>query len=277
MNFDCYDADSVLYFLSKALLSAKECAPRGMKIKELICPIIKIQHPELCVIKSADRKLSYKYLAAEMLWYLSGEKSISGIDEYASMWKKIQNPDGTVNSNYGEIIFFQEIPHETKNQFDWVIDNLTQDKDSRQAVINFNQPKHKYPNNKDMTCTISIQYLIRENKLISITTMRSNDLIYGLCYDLPFFSLIQQLVYYLLLPIYPNLHLGYMLHIPGSLHVYEKHYSMIKDIVDNYNPSLRSNHLPMLRTAYDAIAIYADIKNQTTKSQLLSFFKAELK
>jgi thymidylate synthase len=51
---------------------------------------------------------------------------------------------------------------------------LLNDKDSRQAVINFNQPKHKQKEVKDFPCTETLTFLIRDNKLEVINKMRSN-------------------------------------------------------------------------------------------------------
>lgn len=228
------DADEVLYKTCINLINAKEYSPRGQKTKELIKPQIIIKNPEYCIISNPARKLSIEYLQKEFDWYMSGDKSINNIKNYASMWEKIADKNNEVNSNYGEIIFKQKLDNFNGSQYDWVINQLKNDKDSRQAIINFNQPKHK-SDTKDFVCTLATQYLIRDNKLISTTDMRSNDLIYGFSFDFPFFSYIQQKVLSDLKDTYPNLKLGENIHTATSLHVYERHFDMIEDILKEYD------------------------------------------
>ena len=229
--------DEVFYKICKKLKVAKEYFPRGQKTKELIQETIVIENPADCVVKNPARKLSLDYLKKEMEWYLSGNKNIKEIGKTAEIWNKIANKDGTVNSNYGEIVFKQKLESFNGSQWDWVVSSLLKDSDSRQAVINFNQTKHKQDGVKDFVCTLSIQYLIRENKLISICNMRSNDIIYGFCNDLPFFSYLQKRLLNELNKEGLNLKLGKMYYTVGSLHVYEKHFKMINNIINEYENS----------------------------------------
>jgi len=228
------DIDEVLYKTSKALIEAPEYSPRGLKTKELIKPQLLIEKPEYSVITNPGRKLSKKYLNAEMDWYLSGEKNVEKIRNFSSMWDKIKDKDGNVNSNYGEIVFYQSLDNFNGTQFDWVIESLKKDKDSRQAIINFNQPKHKDIDTEDFVCTLGTQYLIRDNKIHSFTDMRSNDLIYGFSYDFPFFSFVQDKILKQLQTDYPDLKMGSNTHTATSLHVYEKHFNMLENIVSEY-------------------------------------------
>ena len=226
--------DEVLYNASKELLSSHEYSPRGKKTKEMINATLIIENIEECVLKNPARKLNLKYLNEELEWYMSGDLRAESIAKHAKLWSMIQNPDGTVNSNYGHFVFYQELENFEGSQYDWVIESLKKDKDSRQATINFNQPKHKYTTNKDFFCTVNTQYFIRNNELIGITNMRSNDLIYGFAYDFPFFSYLQQKIYQDLKQVYPDLKLGVNYHNASSLHVYEKHFKMLEDIVNEY-------------------------------------------
>ena len=227
--------DEVLYKVSKELILAQEYSPRGQKTKELIQQTLIIENPDECIVKNPGRKLSLEYLESEIKWYMSGDLSVKKIEDSASLWKKIADENGNINSNYGHFTFKQKLDKFSGSQYDWVIDCLKKDKDSRQGIINFNQPTHKYIGNKDFPCTINTQYMIRNNKLIGITNMRSNDLIYGFCYDFPFFSLIQQKLTEELKNTYPNLELGANIHTASSLHVYEKHFKMIEEIIKNYD------------------------------------------
>jgi len=228
------DIDNVLYKACKKLKHAQEYSPRGQKTKELIQETLIIQDSKKCITTNPARKLSREYLDKELEWYLAGDKNIEKIAPYASMWSRIADENNEVNSNYGEIIFKQELENYDGSQFDWVINSLEKDRDSRQAVINFNQPKHKREGVLDMVCTLNTQYVIRNNNLIAITNMRSNDLIYGFGNDFPFFSYIHQQVQKKLQEDGLEVKLGMNIHTVGSLHVYEKHFPMVDKIIEEY-------------------------------------------
>jgi len=221
--------DEALYKTSKELLNAPEYFPRGRKTKELIQVKIEIENPLDCIIKNKARKLSLHYLDAEMKWYLSGDRSIDKIKDKASLWQQVADKEGNVNSNYGYIVFKKPLKNFEGSQYDWVIHSLNKDKDSRQALINFNESEYKDILTKDFVCTINTQYLIRENKLIGITNMRSNDLIYGFSYDFPFFSFLQNKIAKEL-----NVDIGKNIHTAASMHVYERHFKMLENIVEEY-------------------------------------------
>ena len=55
---------------------------------------------------------------------------------YSNFWKHLDNGDGTVNSAYGNLIFKERLS-DGRNQYQWALDSLIDDKDSRQAIITF--------------------------------------------------------------------------------------------------------------------------------------------
>jgi len=68
--------------------------------------------------------------------------------------------------------------------------------------------------------------------------MRSNDLIFGLGNDFPFFSYLQIRLLKELNEDGLKLKLGYNIHTVGSLHVYEKHFPMIDNIIKEYEDNI---------------------------------------
>lgn len=239
-------------------------SPRGLLTKELLNQRLILTNPKNNIITLPERNYSLKYLCGEILWYLWGSLKLKDIEQYSSFWKTIANKNGTINSNYGYIIFHQKLDKYNYSQFDWIIDQLIKDEHSRQALINFNQPIHKYTNNKDFVCTTTLQFLIRNNRLHLITNMRSNDIIYGVCYDLPFFTFIQQMAWLILVEKYPYLQLGYYIHNTASLHVYKKFFKMCKNI-SNAKPRT-SKQLP-----YPDMTFMKDLICGTQLSCLMKF------
>ena len=158
------------------------------------------------------------------MWYLSGDPSVKNIGKFAKIWLDIQDENGNVESNYGTYLM--------GTQWLWVLKELKKDKDSRRCTMVVHQPMHKHKNQADLPCTQYIQFFIRNNKLHMGVSMRSNDVIYGYCNDVFTFTLFQQLMLNDLRAIYPDLELGNYHHFAGSMHIYERHYEMAKNILD---------------------------------------------
>ena len=207
----------------KIFCDGVEVSPRGMKTKEIQHVWLELTNPLKCIVTLKPRKISFKYLKNELKWYLKGSTTIEEISKYSSFWSTLSDSNGTINSNYGHIAFIDKF--NGKSQYEWCVDSIKKDLNTRQALINYNQPKHKYNNNKDFVCTIAQHFMVRNGFLDSTVFMRSNDLIYGLTYDVPWFCLLMKKV-----AKECNLQLGTYRHYAASLHVYEKHFNIINEI-----------------------------------------------
>jgi len=170
-----------------------------------------------------NRKHSLKYIIGELIWYFSCEKSIDRIKHYSKFWNHLADKDGNVNSNYGYKIFRKQI--DERSQFQYVLDELRRNKDSRRAIMFLNLLDDDYPQmhtTNDFSCTPYLHFLIRDGKLNMLTYMRSNDFIYGFCNDVPFFTILQELIAAIL-----DVGLGYYYHNAGSEHIYSKHFHLL--------------------------------------------------
>lgn len=182
--------------------------------KELINANLVLTNPMNNIMNTCSRNMSIKYAVGELLWYLSANNKINAIEPYSKFWRNISDDGITVNSNYGYCIH-------KKFGFDQlkaVEELLKKDSNSRQAVIHIKEARDLISNpSKDVNCTISLQFLLRNNKLHLITTMRSNDVWLGLPYDLFNFTCLQ-----ILMTMKLNVEVGYYYHNAGSLHLYKK-------------------------------------------------------
>jgi len=212
-----------------------QSAPRGMKIFEVSDAALVIEDPTFCLYENSRRSSQFKYIAAELVWYFTGRRDANFITPYAKFWDRISNADGTVNSAYGNLIF-NEYVH-GRNQYQWALESLIQDKDTRQAIMHFNKPMHQYIDNKDFVCTLNGIFQIRDNKLNFTIDMRSNDLILGTPTDVAFFCLLQIQMLEHLRKYYPELELGTYTHIAHSLHLYERHFDLVGEMLEkSFNP-----------------------------------------
>jgi thymidylate synthase len=203
--------------------NGKFCSPRGLKIIE--CENFSYELPPyVCFANFEDRKLSVPYVKTEFRWYLKGDLHDLSIAEHAKIWRGIV-VDGKLNSNYGHYIFRQ---HAGMN---WVVEELLRDKDSRRAYIMILGNDHLNAKEKDVPCTLSLGFRIRDNKLNMSVRMRSQDAIYGMGNDAPAFSFIHQMVFTTMRCHYPGLQMGVYHHVADSFHVYERHFEMLDKII----------------------------------------------
>jgi len=217
--------------LSDINSSAIEVSPRAKKVRELINYTSSIENPLNLSFDYESRKFSWKYLAAELIWYLSWDLSVDKIWEYAQLWKQIADDEGTINSNYWFIVFKRWIK-DYENQYKFILETLIKDKDSRQAVMRYNSHEHIYKWNTDMVCTLSNQLLIRDNKINIIINMRSQDIFYWRQFDIVRFWLLLQSFRLDLIDTYPDLKLWKIYHNAGSIHFYENMFETAEKVIN---------------------------------------------
>lgn len=185
-------------------------------------------------------KVDHNYIEREMAWYNSANLNISGLGENPpTEWIKSADVNGFVNSNYGWAVDSVD----NFEQFNHVVDELLRNHESRRAVMIYTRPNMWIDYNKDgrsdFMCTNDVQYLIRNNELYSIVNMRSNDAVYGYKNDLAWQKEVMGRVANLLSINGLKIELGPIIWNAGSLHVYERHFPLLKCFIEtgNYQPS----------------------------------------
>lgn len=207
-----------------------KAAPRGLPIREKVDYTFSILCPTSEPIKTADElrnKVIEDYTRKEVELYNSGTNKVADFAKASKFWEKLANPDGSINSAYGFLIWkyyscTSNFSDRAMTPWEWAKESLEADKDTRQAVMHFALPEHKWHGNKDQVCTLSGNWLIRDNKLNLTIVMRSNDVVKGLTYDLPWFCSLMDKMLQELKVAYPDLEKGKYTHIVHSIHCYEK-------------------------------------------------------
>ena len=206
-------------------------SPRGLQTKSANLATLEID-PLYSVMNFEPREFNFKYFAGELAWYLKADTNIDYINNFSSFWKNIC-PSGHANSNYGSLLLKDHPGSNNVNQLEWVYNSLVKDQNSRQAVAFFNCPHFQYEGNKDFVCTMYMNFFINKDYLDMKVQMRSNDIYFGLTYDAPWFSSIQQSMYLNLKKVYPELKLGMYYHCADNIHFYERHFELTNQILDS--------------------------------------------
>lgn len=198
----------------------REVTPRGMATREMLnkTTVTEMWTP---VITVPQRKLGYRFMCAEAAWILSGDNRLETILPYARAIEQFSDDGLFFHGAYGPPIV---------DQLSYVTDALVRDRDTRQAVLTI---WRKRPvSTKDVPCTISMQFLIRDSELHCITNMRSSDAWLGWPYDQFNFSCVAALVGALYMRRTDDpIKLGYLHINMGSSHLYERNYEDADDVV----------------------------------------------
>lgn len=222
-------ADEIYYELCAQLLSKGAIVkPRGLETLELQDVTLELLYPQNSIVTHAARKLDRRYLVGELCFYLAKRRDLAFIEHYSSFWRKVSDDGMSVNSAYGYRLFSPQ--GLVRPQFDYALSVLRADPTSRKAVMPIYSLNDARESN-DNPCTMFLQLLIRDGELNCFVFMRSNDVWFGLSYDLPFFTLVQTMAWVALRDTLPNLRLGVYRHHAVSMHAYKRNWPALQQLV----------------------------------------------
>jgi thymidylate synthase len=195
--------------LASIMMHGERVSPRNKPTLELTPVTILVQQARNNILVNDLRGLNYRFMVAEWLWIWFGMNELEPLARYNSVYRSFSDDDKTLAGAYGPRL---------ADQWGYTIGQLKLNPDSRQAVsvIWTRNPRPS----KDIPCTLTFQFLVRQGCLNLIVTMRSSDVWLGLPYD--FFSFSQLLNIWagvLSLPV------GWLAMNLGSSHLYLEHWS----------------------------------------------------
>lgn len=164
--------------LERLIVRGIAISPRGQQTIELPQQtfVIDMKYP---VVTLPERKLSYRFMAAEAYWILSGDDRVSTISPYNKRIADFSD-DG--------VKFFGAYGPRINSQLPYVVTKLIDDNDTRQAGLTI--WRESPPATKDVPCTVALFWQIRFGKLNCHAFMRSSDIWLGLPYDMFNFSML---------------------------------------------------------------------------------------
>lgn len=206
------------YFIDKNQKEEYVIDKSGCKMLELYNANFIADKPS--IFGTVDRN----YIEREMEWYDKQSLNVNDIPGGPpKIWKEVADKYGQINSNYGWCIYHND----NWNQFDFVIHELETNPHSRRAQMIYTRPsmtwEYKEDGMSDYMCTNTVQYLIRNDELVTIVNMRSNDVIYGYKNDFAWQEEVTTRVADRIGITIGDIHWNV-----GSLHIYERHFELIK-------------------------------------------------
>ena len=218
--------------------------PRGNVSKERLNLSFIITNPidRYCTVKTRKSNIIFNF--AEALWYLSGSNELAFLEYYAKNMRKY-SADGKrlTGTAYGPKIF--SYGEQRINQWARLIDLFKEDRDSKRAFISIFDPHEDISlHNIDVSCTIGLQFFIRDEALFLSTFMRANDAYRGLLSDVFSFTFLQEVLATQL-----GLRVGHYCHNVATTHIYDSDFARVEALLATPPERNQSFKLPNIPTS----------------------------
>jgi thymidylate synthase len=217
-------------------------ASRGWNT-ELCGVLLKLSNPRARLSRTETKGKVFSALG-ELAWYLSASDRADFIAYYIQDYAKEEEVDGTVRGAYGPRLFTAE----WHNQFESVAALLKRKPNSRQAVIQLFDNSDLAGTYKDIPCTCTLQFMVREEKLHLTVSMRSNDVFKGLPHDVFSFTMLQEIMAVML-----NRQLGHYTHFAASLHLYDDQKEQAKLLIGEGVVGAKTASMPPIPDTYKTV------------------------
>ncbi len=187
------------------------------------------------------KKIEWKSLLHEVLWYLSGDDHIRNLRQHTKIWDAWADEDGNLETAYG--YYWRKFPSAQKDengewkvtevdQIQYIIDEIKRKPYSRRLVVTAWEPgnaiKSKLP-----PCHYSFAFNVNDGKLNCHLTQRSGDIALGIPFNLAAYSLLTQIIAQ-----ETELGLGFFAHTIIDAHIY---------VADEGSPMEKYDHLKGLK------------------------------
>lgn len=169
------------------------------------------------------KKMEWKSILHEVLWYLSGENHIRNLRKHTKIWDAWADEEGNLETAYG--YYWRHFPSAEKDkegkwqirevdQIKYVIDELKNKPYSRRLVVTAWEPgnatKSKLP-----PCHYSFAFNVSDGKLNCHLTQRSGDIALGIPFNLAAYAILTQIIAQEV-----GLELGFFAHTIIDAHIY---------------------------------------------------------
>lgn len=254
-------AEAVVLAMRQTRFLGHESAPRGMKVRECVGEQIKIRDVSRWMFDLPRRNARHEIGIIEGLQLVAQTSVPSSLTRRFRVFNNYAD-GGVLDGAYGI---------RAHGMIRRIIELIDADRDSRQAVITiFSSNRDLAVASRDVPCTLSLQFLVRDEKLHMVTTMRSNDVWKGLQYDLIQFIMLQHVISDALM-----VDLGTYTHNVGSLHVYATDFMNVENVIEAYDNNdgeidewkfrgqLLNGPLPMMVSRAEALLVEGRVDSPT--------------
>lgn len=215
--------DSILHQLYVKLLNdGQQCGGTRGDVHEILGVSLHLLKPRARISRSENRGKPFSALG-ELLWYLSGSNALEFIKPYVPRYAD-DAVNGILEGAYGPRLMRIR---NSIDQFDSIEALLRERPESKRAVIQLFNAEDIATHHKEIPCTTTMQFLLRNGHLHMSVTMRSNDAYFGLPHDVFCFTMIQEMIAKKL-----GVEVGKYIQFVGSMHFYRDKIKQMQAYVD---------------------------------------------
>lgn len=171
------------------------------------------------------RKIPIKLFCSEVVWMVTGEKSLDFIRQFTGIWDEFAEEDGTMQTAYG----YRWRQHFGRDQLLDLVSHLRVEPTSRQGVVIMWDPASDgltAPKKKNVPCPFCWTANIIGGKLNLHLVIRSNDMMLGNPHDTAGFALLQAMLAQEL-----GAMVGKFTVSISHAHIYENHYDQVVELL----------------------------------------------
>jgi len=172
------------------------------------------------------RKIPIKLFCAEVVWMITGQKDLTFVRQFTSIWDDFAEADGTMETAYG----YRWREHFGRDQLLDLVEHLRAEPTSRQGVVVMWDPASDgllAPKKKNVPCPFTWTANIIANKLNLHLIIRSNDMMLGNPHDTAGFALLQAMLAQEL-----GVEVGKLTISISHAHIYEGHYDQVGELLE---------------------------------------------
>ena len=171
------------------------------------------------------KKLHFKSIVYELLWFLKGDTNISYLNENGvSIWNEWADKNGDLGPVYGkQWRSWETSDGRTIDQISDVINQIRKDSNSRRLIVSAWNPSDI----KKMAlppCHCLFQFYVIENKLSCKLYQRSADVFLGVPFNIASYALLTIMIARIC-----KLDVGEFIHSFGDVHLYLNHIDQAKE------------------------------------------------
>lgn len=169
------------------------------------------------LIWTKSRPLNVGFAVGQAMYVLAARDDVESADYYNRLTSKFSDNGETLHGAYGPRI---------RSQISDCIWMLKNDPGTRRAVITIFDGHLDHKESKDIPCPVSMQFLVRRNRVICITQFRSQNWVMLYPYDIFLFTWLHEWI---------AVHAGYVagnhIQVTASNHIYENEKTLAQDVL----------------------------------------------
>ena len=171
------------------------------------------------------RKIPLKLFVAEQVWFLTGSKDLTFLQNFTRIWDDFSEDDNTISSAYG----FRWRKHFGRDQVGMLMELLKKDPTSRHGVVLMWDPADDGLGGKakkNVPCPYTFTVQIIGGKLCLHLIIRSNDMMLGNPHDVAGFALLAYIFAEKL-----GVPVGLLTVSISNAHIYDIHFDQAQEII----------------------------------------------